>query len=62
MDLKAKPVLVNSATGYVGGCLVPQLLNTGYRVRALGHSVAKLKGRPWGSHPLVEPAQGDFLD
>ncbi|MGQ9687213.1 MAG: SDR family oxidoreductase [Desulfobaccales bacterium] len=62
MDLKAKPVLVTGATGYVGGRLVPQLLNAGYRVRTLGRSVAKLQGRPWGSHPLVELAQGDVLD
>ncbi len=62
MDPKAKPVLVTGATGYVGGRLVPQLLNAGYRVRALGRSVAKLQGRPWGAHPLVELAKGDVLD
>lgn len=31
MDLKAKPVLVTGATGYMGGRLVPQLLEAGYR-------------------------------
>ncbi len=61
-DPKAKPVLVTGATGYVGGRLVPKLLSAGYRVRALGRSLAKLEGRPWANHPLVELARGDVLD
>ncbi|MFP3868360.1 MAG: SDR family oxidoreductase [Desulfobacteraceae bacterium] len=58
----ARPVLVTGATGYVGGRLVPQLLESGYQVRALGRSIAKLQGRPWAGHPQVELAQGDVLD
>jgi uncharacterized protein YbjT (DUF2867 family) len=57
-----QPILVTGATGYVGGRLVPKLLAEGYRVRALGRSVSKLKGRPWSNHPLVELAAGDVLD
>jgi uncharacterized protein YbjT (DUF2867 family)/uncharacterized protein YndB with AHSA1/START domain len=60
--MQTKPVLVTGATGYVGGRLVPRLLDAGYRVRALGRSLDKLRSRPWGRHPLLEPARGDVLD
>lgn len=60
MDIRR--VLVTGSTGYVGGRLVPKLLLSGYRIRALGRSVAKLKGRPWANHPLIELAAGDVLD
>jgi uncharacterized protein YbjT (DUF2867 family) len=55
-------VLVVGATGYVGGRLVPQLLEAGYRVKAFGRSMAKLKCRPWALHPLVDVAEGDAED
>ena len=58
----AQPVLVTGATGYVGGRLVPRLLEAGYRVRALARSIVKLQGRPWAGHPRVELAAGDVLD
>lgn len=61
-DRRARPVLVTGSTGYVGGRLIPKLLEEGWRVRALGRSVAKLKARPWAEHPQVELAQGDVLD
>ena len=60
--MTTKPVLVTGSTGYVGGRLVPKLLDSGYRVRALGRSIAKLQARPWARHPLVELARGDVLD
>ena len=46
----------------ITGRLVPLLLESGYRVRALGRSLAKLKARSWSGHPLFEMAEGDVLD
>jgi uncharacterized protein YbjT (DUF2867 family) len=60
--MQTQAVLVTGATGYVGGRLVPRLLSAGYRVRALGRSLGKLRSRPWGSHPRIELALGDVMD
>ena len=63
MSLKnSKPILVAGATGYVGGRLIPALLEAGYTVRAMGRSLEKLACRPWGHHPKVELVKGDVLD
>jgi len=56
-----KVVAVLGATGYIGGRLVPRLLEAGYRVRAIGRSPAKLQGRSWADHPLLDLAQADVL-
>lgn len=50
--------LVTGATGYIGGLLVPQLLDAGLRVRALARNPDKLASRPWRSD--VEVARGDL--
>ena len=52
-------VLVTGVTGYVGGCLVPRLLEKGYRVRMLVRDPRRLAGRVW--LPQVQVAQGDIL-
>lgn len=61
-NTKIAPVLVTGATGYVGGRLVPFLLESGYPVRAMSRSVAKLRGRHWSAHPNVELVRGDMMD
>jgi uncharacterized protein YbjT (DUF2867 family) len=49
--MNSKPLLVTGATGYVGGRLIPRLLSAGYRVRALGRSLEKLRSRPGATIP-----------
>jgi uncharacterized protein YbjT (DUF2867 family) len=51
-------ILVTGATGYVGGRLVPRLLDSGYNVRCLARDASRLKNR-WNG---AEIFQGDVLD
>ncbi len=62
MAMKSAPILVTGATGYVGGRLIPALLDSGYHVRAMGRSLEKIGCRPWAGHSRVELVQGDVLD
>ena len=55
----SKRILVSGATGYIGGRLVPRLLELGYGVRCLVRDPARLQGRPW--HAAVEIVTGDVL-
>jgi uncharacterized protein YbjT (DUF2867 family) len=50
-------VLVTGASGYVGGCLVPLLLEKGCHVRVLVRDPSRLSGKSWFPH--VEVAIGD---
>jgi uncharacterized protein YbjT (DUF2867 family)/uncharacterized protein YndB with AHSA1/START domain len=52
-------ILVTGATGYIGGRLVPRLLELGYGVRCLVRDPARLQGRPWQDE--VEIVAGDVL-
>jgi uncharacterized protein YbjT (DUF2867 family) len=53
-------ILVTGATGYIASRLIPQLLNHGYRIRALARQPQRLKNKIW--FPQVEMAQGDVMD
>lgn len=55
-------IAVTGATGYVGGRLVPRLLDAGYRVRCIVREPRKLKARPWRTHASVEVVQGSLTD
>ncbi|MFF1602804.1 SDR family oxidoreductase [Streptomyces mirabilis] len=52
--------LVTGATGYIGGRLVPELLEAGHRVRCLARSPAKLRDYPWSGD--AEVVRGDVTD
>jgi len=54
-------VLVTGVTGYVGGRLVPRLLDAGRNVRVLvRRDPDRLQGRPWADR--VQVATGDVLE
>lgn len=53
-------VLVTGATGYVGGRLVPRLIDAGFLVRVLVRDPVKLTDVPWASE--VEIVTGDLDD
>ncbi|MEU7832523.1 MULTISPECIES: SDR family oxidoreductase [unclassified Nonomuraea] len=53
-------VLVTGATGYIGGRLVPELLDAGHRVRCMVRSPARLRDLPWAGSTEIVAA--DALD
>lgn len=53
---------MTGATGYVGGRLIPALLERGFHVRAMGRSLQKLRSRPWSELPHLELVEGDVFD
>jgi len=57
---KSDLILVTGATGYVGGRLVPRLVEAGYQVRCMSRDPERLEGRPWRKQ--VEVVKGDALD
>lgn len=57
-----KPVFATGVTGYIGGRLVPRLLEAGYSVRCLARFPGKLASRPWAADPRVQIVAGDAGD
>ncbi len=52
-------ILVTGATGYIGGRLVPRLLEAGYDVCCLARDEKRLRGKPW--YGQVKTCEGDVL-
>src|SRR5574342_717557 len=50
-------ILVTGATGYIASRLLPRLLGSGYRVRALAREPLRLQGRRWFRQ--IEAVLGD---
>jgi uncharacterized protein YbjT (DUF2867 family) len=53
-------ILVTGATGYIASLLIPQLLEKGYRVRAMARQPERLRKREWYKH--VEMVRADVME
>jgi uncharacterized protein YbjT (DUF2867 family) len=53
-------ILVTGATGYIASLLIPQLLEKGYRVRAMARQPERLRKRAWYKH--VEMVRADVME
>ena len=60
---KLRPeIAVTGSTGYVGGRLVPLLLDAGFRVRCIAREPRKLDDRHWRNDPHVSVVRSDLSD
>ncbi|MBX7432317.1 NAD(P)H-binding protein [Mycobacterium sp. Y57] len=58
--MAAERILVTGATGYIGGRLIPELLERGHPVRAMARTPAKLDHAGWRDR--VEVVRGDLTE
>ena len=58
IDHRLSTILVTGATGYIGGLLVPILLERGFKVRCLVRDHSRIEGRGWTG---IEAVVGDAL-
>jgi uncharacterized protein YbjT (DUF2867 family) len=61
-DGSAPRALVLGATGYIGGRLVPRLLNAGYDVRVLARDPARVAAFSWGADVEIEEGSADDVE
>lgn len=59
-QMPRRRILVCGSTGYVGGRLVPRLLDRGYEVTCLVRSPQKLEVHSWSDHPCLTVVQGEL--
>ena len=57
--MKNRMILVTGASGYIGGGLIPRLLEKGYRVRCVAREPERLQAYAWSSQ--VEIRQADVV-
>ena len=60
MSVRQPTIAVIGATGYIGGRLIPRLIEAGYNVRCLVRSPEKLKSRDWAADPKVDIRRSDL--
>jgi len=59
---KSQCIAITGATGYIGGRLAPRLLDSGYSIRCLVRTPAKLQDRDWANRSGVGIVKVDLED